>query len=146
MLRSNAIKRLLALGGVTLALIAGCAADTPPEVAQAEQPQNPPLEIEIGDFRFRMSDPTAGTTTKFNFALYGLVSADQAEAAEQAITLREQRLRDRILRTARESTAVELEDPNLAMFRKRMLLEVNRELGQKYFQELFLDRYWVKTR
>lgn len=146
MLRSNAIKHLLLISCAALALVSGCAEEAPVEVAQADAIEVPPVELEIGDFRFRMSDPTAGTTTKFNFALYGLVPADQLDAAQVALTAREKRLRDRVLRTAREASAIELEDPDLAMFRKRMLLEVNRELGEKYFQELFLDRYWVKTR
>ncbi|UUO06028.1 hypothetical protein M4951_22040 [Blastopirellula sp. J2-11] len=146
MLRSNAIKHLLLFSCAAGALLAGCAAEPPVEVAQADQPEAPPVEMAIGDFKFRMSDPTAGTTTKFNFALYGLVPADQVTDAQAAMTEREQRLRDRVLRTAREASPVELEDPDLTMFRKRMLLEVNRELGEMYFQELFLDRYWVKTR
>ncbi|TWT33122.1 hypothetical protein [Blastopirellula retiformator] len=146
MLRSNVINRLLLAACLMTALASGCASEEPLEVAEAEQEELPPIEMEIGDFRFRMSDPTAGTTTKFNFTLYGLVAADQAEDAKQALASREQRLRDRVLRTARETSAVELEDPDLDMFRKRMLLDVNRELGEKYFQELYLDRYWVKTR
>ncbi|EAQ82632.1 hypothetical protein DSM3645_09542 [Blastopirellula marina DSM 3645] len=131
----------------SLALLAGCAKEPPVEAAQsADLPEVPPVEMEIGDFKFRMSDPTAGTTTKFNFTLYGLVPGDQVTDAQAAMDEREQRLRDRVLRTAREASPVELEDPDLTMFRKRMLLEVNRELGEMYFQELFLDRYWVKTR
>ncbi|MCC9607467.1 hypothetical protein LOC68_12625 [Blastopirellula sp. JC732] len=146
MLRSNAINPLLWIACVCMALAAGCATESSAELAEAEMENAPPIEMEIGDFRFRMSDPTAGTTTKFNFTLYGLVPADQVEDVKVALVSREQRLRDRVLRTARETSAVELEDPDLQMFRKRMLLEVNRELGEKYFQELYLDRYWVKTR
>ncbi|PQO35226.1 flagellar basal body-associated FliL family protein [Blastopirellula marina] len=145
MSRSNAINRLAWICCAALALLVGCASE-PVEVAEAEPPEAPPVEMEIGDFRFRMSDPTAGTMTKFNFTLYGLVPADQAETVQAALTEREQRLRDRVLRTAREASPVELEDPDLNMFRKRMLLEINRELGEKYFQELYFDRYWVKTR
>lgn len=145
MSRSSVINRLIWFGCAALAMSVGCAAQ-PSEVAEADLPESPPIEMEIGDFRFRMSDPTAGTTTKFNFTLFGLVPADQAEEAQTALAAREQRLRDRVLRTAREASVVELEDPDLKMFRKRMLLEINRELGEKYFQELYLDRYWVKTR
>ncbi len=113
---------------------------------EASQEETVYVELELGKFRFRTSDPTAGTTTKYNITLVGLLEQGKEEELAALLKEREIRFRDRVLITARESTLAEIEDPELKMFSRRLLRELNETLETDLIKEILFAKYWVKTR
>lgn len=136
----------LAIWGLApLVLLVGCGgADEKPTDEAAAQMK--PVEIDLGTFRFRAFDPTANTETKFDFQIAGKIEGPSQEIVEREVANKQNRIRDKVLVVSRESTARELEDPELEMFRRRLVKELNRILEQGQLQDIYLSHYRVKTR
>ena len=141
--------QMLRLGAaVLLGLLVGCGGAAQEEVAaQAEQKKDlPPQELALGEYRFRAFDPTSNTQTRFDFTLAGLADNAEVPLLQQEMQKKEMRIRDRVMIVARESSVEELEDPDLVMFRRRLLKEVNRLVEKGQFDDIYVSHYRVKTR
>ncbi|MBI1248790.1 hypothetical protein GC197_13230 [bacterium] len=125
----------------------GCGvSDTDQAALAEEEPQEPPTEVAIGDYAFRAYYPASNTQTKFDFSLAGLVKADDLAGLETELEKKKYRIRDRVMIVSRESTIEELEDPDLVMFRRRLLMEVNRLIDDGKLSDIFVSHFRVKTR
>lgn len=139
--------RLRATSFVILLLFAGCGAtDVDPTAQNQEKPALPPQEIAIGDYAFRAYDPAANTQTRFDFSLAGLVKPDDLEGLQIELEKKKIRIRDRVMIVSRESTIEELEDPDLVMFRRRLLKEMNRLIEDGQLSDIYISHFRVKTR
>ncbi|MEW4564080.1 hypothetical protein AB1K70_16200 [Bremerella sp. JC770] len=131
----------------TLMLLAGCNSAAVEATAQNEEkPALPPQEIAIGDYAFRAYDPAANTQTRFDFSLAGLVEPDVLEGLQVELEKKKIRIRDRVMIVSRESTIEELEDPDLVMFRRRLLMEMNRLIEDGQLSDIYVSHFRVKTR
>jgi len=131
----------------TLILLAGCnSAEVDPTAQSEEKPALPPQEIAIGDYAFRAYDPAANTQTRFDFSLAGLVEPDNLEGLQVELEKKKIRIRDRVMIVSRESTIEELEDPDLVMFRRRLLKEMNRLIEDGQLSDIYVSHFRVKTR
>lgn len=135
---------LLTLGLGTLAGCTSAPQDDP--LAQTEKTQQlPPAEINLGNYEFRAFDPTANTVTRFEFTLAGLAEAKQKQLLEAELPTKQIRIRDRVMIVARESTGEELSDPDLVMFRRRLLKEVNRVIEKGQLDDVYVSEFRVKV-
>lgn len=145
MLKAQALR----LGAaVFLGLLVGCGGAAPEEDAtQADQKKElPPREVVLGEYRFRAFNPASNTQTRFDFTLAGLADDAEVSLLQQEMQKKEMRIRDRVMIVARESSVEELEDPDLLMFRRRLLKEVNRLVEKGQFDDIYVSHYRVKTR
>ncbi len=136
------------LATLVLPLLIGCGAE-PETVATdetAEEETLPPHEIAIGEYAFRAYDPTSNTQTRFDFSLAGLVDEKDQAGLEEELKKKQIRIRDRVMIVSRESTIEELEDPDLVMFRRRLLKELNRLIDDGKLNEIYVSHFRVKTR
>ena len=134
---------------LTLALLLaiGCGTtEADRTAAEEEQSEEPPTEVAIGDYAFRAYYPASNTQTKFDFSLAGLVKAEDLEGLERELDKKKYRIRDRVMIVSRESTIEELEDPDLVMFRRRLLMEVNRLIDDGKLSDIYVSHFRVKTR
>ncbi|MHC2068915.1 hypothetical protein ACYFX5_15710 [Bremerella sp. T1] len=139
--------RLTILATLCALLLCGCAAEPTDASAQGEAAQElPPQEIAIGDYAFRAYDPAGNTQTRFDFSLAGLVDPNQLSGLEKELAKKKIRIRDRVMIVSRESTIEELEDPDLVMFRRRLLKEVNRLIEDGQLDDIYVSHFRVKTR
>lgn len=130
-----------------LGLLVGCGSAEEADTAQADEKKElPPRELVIGEYRFRAFDPASNTQTRFDFTLAGLADNEELLALAKEMEKKEIRIRDRVMIVARESTIEELEDPDLVMFRRRLLKEVNRLVEKGQFNDIYVSHYRVKTR
>lgn len=130
-----------------LACLAGCGGEDPAVVEDtAEKEEARPREIAIGDYKFRAYDPTANTQTQFDFTLAGLADEKEVAGLEAELEKKKIRIRDRVMIVSRESTIEELEDPDLVMFRRRLLKEVNRLFDEGQLNDIYVSHFRVKTR
>jgi len=128
-------------------LCAGCGgADADTAAQQEEKPKLPPQEIAIGDYAFRAYDPASNTQTRFDFSLAGLVEPEDLEGLQKELEKKKIRIRDRVMIVSRESTIEELEDPDLVMFRRRLLKEMNRLIEDGQLGDIYVSHFRVKTR
>jgi len=133
------------LGLAPLTILIGCGGTEQKPTDEAAA-QMKPVEIDLGSFRFKSFDPTANTETQFDFQIAGKLKGPSKEVVEREVANKQNRIRDRVLVVSRESTARELEDPELEMFRRRLIKELNRILEQGQLQDVYLSHYRVKTR
>ncbi|MBA2116334.1 hypothetical protein [Bremerella alba] len=139
--------RFVATTIITLLLLAGCSSsEVDPTAQNQEKPAIPPQEIVIGDYAFRAFDPTANTQTRFDFSLAGLVEPDNLAGLQEELKKKKIRIRDRVMIVSRESTIEELEDPDLVMFRRRLLKEMNRLIEDGQLNDIYVSHFRVKTR
>ncbi|PQO39053.1 hypothetical protein C5Y96_04095 [Blastopirellula marina] len=140
--------RLIATVFFALLLFAGCSSSTNPDATAQDQekPALPPQEIAIGDYAFRAYDPAANTQTRFDFSLAGLVEPDNLAGLQIELEKKKIRIRDRVMIVSRESTIEELEDPDLVMFRRRLLKEMNRLIEDGQLSDIYVSHFRVKTR
>ncbi len=139
--------RLAAAVFFVLLLLAGCSSsDIDLTAANDEKPALPPQEIAIGDYAFRAYDPAANTQTRFDFSLAGLVEPDSLSGLQLELEKKKIRIRDRVMIVSRESTIEELEDPDLVMFRRRLLKERNRLIDDGQLRDIYVSHFRVKTR
>lgn len=131
---------------MVLALLTGCAAEEEGVVDEEAEKDAPPHEIAIGDYKFRAYDPAANTQTKFEFTLAGLAAEKDIPELEAELEKKQMRIRDRVMIVSRESTIEELEDPDLVMFRRRLLKEVNRMFEERQLSDIYVSHFRVKTR
>ena len=139
--------RLTLTSILMLLLLAGCgSSEVDPTAANEEKPSLPPQEIAIGEYAFRAYDPASNTQTRFDFALAGLVKPEELEGLEVELEKKKIRIRDRVMIVSRESTIEELEDPDLVMFRRRLLMEMNRLIDDGQLSDIYVSHFRVKTR
>lgn len=128
-------------------LLAGCNTSANDATAlNKEKPKLPPQEIAIGDYAFRAYDPAANTQTRFDFSLAGLVEPDSLTGLQKELEKKKIRIRDRVMIVSRESTIEELEDPDLVMFRRRLLKDLNRLIEDGQLSDIYVSHFRVKTR
>lgn len=136
------------IGVLLLPLCVGCGGK--PEVAATDDPAEeevlPPHEIAIGEYAFRAYDPASNTQTRFDFSLAGLVDEKELAGLEEELEKKKIRIRDRVMIVSRESTIEELEDPDLVMFRRRLLKELNRLIDDGKLSDIYVSHFRVKTR
>ncbi|PQO32961.1 flagellar basal body-associated FliL family protein [Blastopirellula marina] len=138
----------LLMAALLFPLLVGCgaAAQTAATDKSEEEEALPPREIAIGDYAFRAYDPASNTQTRFDFSLAGLVDEKDVAGLEEEFQKKQIRIRDRVMIVSRESTIEELEDPDLVMFRRRLLKELNRLIDDGKLNEVYVSHFRVKTR
>ncbi len=99
------------------------------------------VEVDLDSFNFRNSHSAMGGTMNISFALVGIAHQKDSLELEILIERRKQRLKDAIIGCVRSAHPAELEDPELKMIQKRLLLTINRSLGEPLLKEVLVTDF-----
>lgn len=106
-------------------------AETPPKA----------VEFELGAFITKNYQPLQDVTTRLIFTAHASVSSDRSEEFNRKLQNRRNRVRDQVLVAARLTTMSELQDPDLRLLRRRILLRLRHSLPDLPIEEILLSEF-----
>ncbi len=92
------------------------------------------VERELGQFSVTTFHPTANTTMRIDFRLYGTIDTAEAEEFEVALEQNQHRIRDQVIVTVRSCELVDLTDAGLGLIKRRILEKTNQALGRPFLK------------
>lgn len=92
------------------------------------------VERELGQFSVTTFHPTANTTMRIDFRLYGTIDTAEAEEFEVALEQNQHRIRDQVIVTIRSCELVDLTDAGLGLIKRRILEKTNQALGRPFLK------------
>ena len=100
-----------------------------------------PVEFDLESYRFRNTHRSIGGIINTSFSLVGITTRQHALELETMVERRKQRIKDAVVSSIRSASLDELEDPELVMVQKRLLLVVNRVLGEPLLKEVLVTDF-----
>lgn len=97
--------------------------------------------IKLGEFKIRSDYPVEAQKSTVRFVLFAAVKAENSAEMRQVVEDHEQRLRDLIITTTRLLPLIVFEEPDLATFRRRLLVRVRRALPQLAVDDLYVTDF-----
>lgn len=97
--------------------------------------------IKIGEFKIRSDYPVEAQKSTVRFVLFAAVKADSSTEMRHVVEEHEQKLRDLIITTTRLLPLIVFEEPDLATFRRRLLVRVRRALPQLAVDNLYVTDF-----
>ena len=155
--KSTLLSRLRTLGVAVLVLwseasgVAAHAAQTPPNPAPQpttadDQADKPGFQgIELGDFLVRTYYPIEAQKSVVTFTLYATVKDEDAAEFERLLENRRQKVRDQTIVATRLVPVADFNDPQLASFRRRILLRLHRTLPDLPIQDAYLTNFEIEV-
>lgn len=92
------------------------------------------VERELGQFSVTTFHPTANTTMRIDFRLYGTIDTAEAEEFDVALEQNQHRIRDQVIVTIRSCELVDLTDAGLGLIKRRILEKTNQALGRPFLK------------
>ncbi len=92
------------------------------------------VERELGQFSVTTFHPTANTTMRIDFRLYGTIDTAEAEEFEASLQQNQHRIRDQVIVTIRSCELVDLTDAGLGLIKRRILEKTNQALGKPFLK------------
>jgi flagellar basal body-associated protein FliL len=118
-------------------------ADSAKDAAENDEQVRP--TIDLGKFEIRELRPTSNATIDIVFALHlSLPSSTDAKVVEQ-LKKWQHRLRNQAIIAMRKTETNEFFEPDLALFRRKILLRVNRLLKDVTVEEVFITQFTIKS-
>jgi len=77
----------------------------------------------------RIYDPDTCTTFRTDFALEGDTTCNDPQAFQQWVSAHHCLFREQVMVTVRNGRLTEFTDPNLALLSRKLVAQVNRQLG-----------------
>lgn len=136
------------LQALVLCVLAGCGSPAVLEIEGLDvaSPQEKLTEFSLGTYRIPIPVPMergpARTAYRnklqFDFELHALVSAAEQSQVSDAWTRHEGKIRDQVIRICRNATVDELQEPELATLKARLLDALADQIGTSGLQQLLL--------
>ena len=103
---------------------------------EAEQEKENSLEVDLGEFAVTSYQPNSNSALRIDFRLFGTVAEDDYEEFLDLYSRNENRIREQVIVTTRNSETTDLTDPNLALLKRQILDTTNRTIGKRLLQEV----------
>jgi len=139
----------IAFGDVRVCLASGHGA--PKKAAESAHGEAPAAEqeaadaniggIKLGEFKIRADYPVEAQKSTVRFVLYAGVSEKKAAEVRHVVEEHQQKIRDQILTTTRLLPLVVFEEPDLATFRRRLLIRLRRVLPELAVDDLHVTDF-----
>ena len=138
----SAFNFFVALFGMAILLATPTSAGAQaPDAAPEEEAPPELVGFELGKFYIKNFRPAEGAKTKLTFTLHAAVWDDRAQQFEKLLTTRKARIRDQVITSARMSEASVYRDPDLRLFRRRILIRIRRALPQLPIEDIYLSEF-----
>ena len=97
--------------------------------------------IELGEFKIRSDYPVEAQKSTVRFVLYAAVKGEKSPEMRRLVEKHEQKLRDLIITTTRLAPLAVFEEPDLATFRRRLLIRMRRTLPELVVDDLYVSEF-----
>jgi hypothetical protein len=97
--------------------------------------------VSLGDYRIRSYYPVDAQKSTLRFTLYAAVTDEHYAAAQQLIDEHRQKLRDQIITATRLAPLAVFQEPNLAAFRRRIIVRIRRALPELQIDDLYVSDF-----
>jgi hypothetical protein len=97
--------------------------------------------ISIGEFRIRSYYPVDAQKSIVRFALYATVKDEHYKTATRLIEEHREKLRDQIITATRLAPLTVFQEPDLASFRRRILVRLRRALPELTVEDLYVSEF-----
>ncbi len=101
--------------------------------------------IELGEFRIRAYYPVQAQKSMVRFVLFARVSGERYAASKKVMQNRQHKIRDQVITATRLVPLVEFDQPDLASFRRRILLRLRRTLPELEIDDVYVSNFELKV-
>jgi hypothetical protein len=133
------IAAVLAMCSPTLA--SGHAKESATEAEASIDPNAAIHGVSLGDYRIRSYYPVDAQKSTVRFTLYAAVKKEQYATAQRLIEEHRQKIRDLVITATRLSPLTAFQEPDLAAFRRRVLVRLRRAMPELEIDALFLSEF-----
>src|SRR4029079_17759982 len=116
------------------------------EPAAAEAPAAADSEkaihgVLLGDFRLRSYQQVAAQKATIRFNLFATVKGEHLKEVQDLVEEHRQKLRDQVIMATRMAPLSVFQEPDLATFRRRVLVRLRRALPELTIEDLYLSEF-----
>jgi hypothetical protein len=97
--------------------------------------------IELGEFKIRSDYPVEAQKSTVRFVLHAAVKGEKSAEMRRLVEKHEQKLRDLVITTTRLAPLAVFEEPDLATFRRRLLIRMRRTLPELAVDDLYVSDF-----
>jgi hypothetical protein len=101
--------------------------------------------LELGEFRIRAYYPVQAQKSMVRFVLFATVSGERYSTSKQLMQNRRHKIRDQVITATRMVPLVEFDQPDLASFRRRILLRLRRTLPELEIDDVYVSNFELKV-
>jgi flagellar FliL protein len=98
-------------------------------------------EVDLGKFNVVVHQPAADVTLRINFHLIGTVTDKEHHEFTELLAKNQHRLRDHVISEIRNAQGADLNDPGLALLKRRILATSNELLGKPILQTIVFSDF-----
>jgi hypothetical protein len=97
--------------------------------------------VKLGEFKIRSDYPAEAQKSTVRFVIYASVAADRLGQLKRLSEEHQQKIRDEIITTTRLTPLGIFQEPNLATFRRRILIRLRRTLPELNIEQLYVSDF-----
>jgi hypothetical protein len=101
--------------------------------------------IELGEFRIRAYYPVQAQKSIVRFVLFAKVSGERYSDTYRMVRNRQHKIQDQVITATRMVPLVEFDQPDLASFRRRILLRLRRTLPELEIDDVYVSNFELKV-
>ncbi|HEX2474563.1 MAG TPA: hypothetical protein VHK01_07455 [Lacipirellulaceae bacterium] len=101
--------------------------------------------FELGEFRIRAYYPVQAQKSMVRFVLFATVSGERYSNSKRLMQNRRHKIRDQVITATRMVPLVEFDQPDLASFRRRILLRLRRTLPELEIDDVYVSNFELKV-
>ncbi|HVT28705.1 MAG TPA: hypothetical protein VHE81_11885 [Lacipirellulaceae bacterium] len=95
----------------------------------------------LGKFRIRSYYPVDAQKSTVRFTLYAAVTDKHYDETQQLVEEHRQKLRDQIITATRLAPLAVFQEPDLAAFRRRIIVRIRRALPELQIDDLYVSDF-----
>jgi hypothetical protein len=97
--------------------------------------------VELGEYRIRAYYPVEAQKSTVRFVLFATVSGERYSETRHLVEARRHKLRDQVIITSRQMPLATFDEPELATFRRRILLRLRRALPDLVIDDVYVSEF-----
>jgi hypothetical protein len=101
--------------------------------------------VALGEYRIRSYYPVQAQKSIVRFMIYATAPPDRLADAQELAANRRHKIRDQIIIAARMMALAEFDDPDLARFRRRILLRLRRALPELPIEDVYISNFELQV-
>jgi hypothetical protein len=102
--------------------------------------------IKLGEFKIRMSHTVSSRQDGVSFILYATVKDDDFKDFQHLFENRKIKIRDQVVVATRLVPIEDYDDPELARFRRRILLRLRRTMPELAFDNVYISDFSLSAK
>jgi hypothetical protein len=97
--------------------------------------------ISLGDYRIRSYYPVDAQKSTVRFTLYAAVKKEESASVQKLVEEHRQKIRDLVITATRLAPLTVFQEPDLAGFRRRILVRLRRAMPELAIDELYVSDF-----